>query len=375
MTVLAKSTARQLQQRGRRLVAAWDEFWFRPVDVAPLAAIRVCTGLVLLYVYAAAAPDVQSYLGPHAWIDPVAIDQLRHPPASGDSPVRTWWGQSVWFGVDSPAAIALIYAAFLVAIVCFTVGLCTRAANVAVWIGHLSFIHRAFLSWSGMDTVLAMLTFYLLFGPSGAAFSVDRRLRRRPAPEHTWNANTALRLIQIHMCVIYLCAGLGKLQGSQWWDGTAVWMTLALHEFAPFDLTWLGRLGDTFALLLSNVGVLLTLGFEIGFAFLIWNPRIRPALLALAVFLHAGIGFFMGMAAFGAAMLTGCVSFLDAGDIRSFVGRFMRSFHAAPELSQSLSPGRGSFAGRQRSGESERVLGMSAMFTSDSTDRIHRART
>lgn len=333
MTALAKSTARLVLQRGRRLVAAWDQFWFRPVDVAPLATIRVCTGLVLLYVYAAAAPDVQSYLGPHAWIDQVAIDQLRHPPAGGDSTAPAWWGQSVWFGVDSPAAIALIYAAFLVAIVCFTVGLCTRVANVAVWIGHLSFIHRAFLSWSGMDTVLAMLTFYLLFGPSGAAFSVDHLLRRRPAPEQTWNANTALRLIQIHMCVIYLCAGLGKLQGSHWWDGTAVWMTMALHEFAPFDLTWLGRLGDTFALLLSNVGVLVTLGFEIGFAFLIWNPRIRPALLALAVVLHAGIGFFMGMAAFGAAMLTGCVSFVDAGDIRSFVGRFMRLFQAAPSRS------------------------------------------
>jgi hypothetical protein len=316
---------------------------------------------VLLYVYAAGAPNVQSYLGPHAWIDPVAINQLHHPPVNGDSPARTWWGQSIWFGVDSPAAIALIYAAFLTAIVCFIVGLCTRVANVVVWIGHLSFIHRAFLSWSGMDTVLAMLTFYLLFGPSGAVFSVDRRLRRRPIPEHTWNANTALRLIQIHMCVIYLCAGLGKLQGSQWWDGTAIWMTMALHEFAPFDLTWLGHLGDTFALLLSNVGVLMTLGFEISFAFLIWNPRIRPALLALAVLLHAGIGFFMGMAAFGAAMLAGCVSFLDAGDIRRFVGRFCDRFR----------PHRSVRRPQPRSGESEHVLGRSAMFVTDSTSRIH----
>ena len=88
MTVLAKSAARQLLQHGHRLVAAWDEFWFRPVDVAPLAAIRVCTGLVLLYVYAAGAPNIQGYLGPHAWIDPVAIDQLHHPPVSGDSPAR-----------------------------------------------------------------------------------------------------------------------------------------------------------------------------------------------------------------------------------------------------------------------------------------------
>src|SRR5205823_4904323 len=104
------------------------------------------TGLVLLYVYATAAPDVQSYLGPHAWVDPAAIDQLRQPPAPGDGPAPLLWGPSVWFYVHSPTAVALTYAAFLIFIVCFTLGLFTRTANVAVWVGHLSFIHRAFLS-------------------------------------------------------------------------------------------------------------------------------------------------------------------------------------------------------------------------------------
>lgn len=332
MMALPKRLAGQALLRGRRLTAAWDRFWFTPADVAPLAAVRVCTGLVLLYVYGAAAPDVQNYLGPHAWVDPAAIDQLRHPPGPGDASVPRWWGQSVWFYVNAPAAVGLLYAAFLASIVCFTLGLFTRAANVAVWVGHLSFIHRAFLSWCGMDTVLAMLTFYLLLAPSGAAFSLDRRRARTAAPPESWTANVALRLIQVHLCVIYLCAGLGKLQGNRWWDGTAVWMTMALHEFAPFDLTWLGHLGDEVCLFLSNVGVLLTLGLEIGFAFLVWNPRARPVLLGLAVVLHAGIGLFMGMGAFGAAMLTGCLAFVDAGLIRRCVARW------APDPARRVGP-------------------------------------
>src|SRR5207244_1990257 len=80
--------------------------------------------------------------------------------------------------------------------------------------------------------------------PSGAAFSLDRRRARTVVPAKSWTANVALRLIQIHLCVIYLCAGLSKLQGNRWWDGTAVWLTMTLHEFAPFDVTWLGYLGD-----------------------------------------------------------------------------------------------------------------------------------
>jgi hypothetical protein len=126
-------------------------------------------------------------------------------------------------------------------------------------------------------------------------------------------------MIQVHMCIVYLSAGLSKLQGSQWWDGTAVWNSMAMYEFSVVDVTRLGYLGDTVCLAISNAGVLLTLALEIGFVFLIWNPAMRPAVLALAVVVHAGIGALMGMAAFGAAMLTGCVAFVDASIIRSRV--------------------------------------------------------
>jgi hypothetical protein len=326
MTALLKRVAGQGLMRAGCLRDAWDQFWFTPADVAALAAIRVCTGLVLFYTYATIAPDVLNYLGPHAWVDSATVDQFRRPAGPGEAPAPAWWGQSVWFYLDSPSAVVLIYAAFLAAIVCFTLGLFTRLANVAVWAGHLSFIHRAFVGWCGMDTVLAMLTFYLLFAPSGAAFSLDRRRSRAAVPQSSWSANVALRLIQLHICVIYLCAGLSKLRGNRWWDGTAVWLTMNLHEYALLDFTWLGHFGDDVCLLLSNVGVLATLGFEIGFTFLVWNSKARPALLWLAVFLHAGIGLFMGMGAFGAAMLTGCVAFVDPSQIRTIVSRWAPRF-------------------------------------------------
>jgi hypothetical protein len=325
--------------RGRRLGEAWSRFWFTPTDVAVPAAIRICTGLVLLYVYGTVAPDLQSYLGPHAWVDPQALEEIRHPAevGMGEAP---WWGWSVWLYVTAPAGVWLLHAAFLAAIVCFTVGLWTRAANAVVWVGHLSFLHRAFVSWSGMDTILAMLTFYLLLAPCGSAFSLDRRRARTAVARESWTANLAVRLIQVHLCVIYLCAGLSKLQGSHWWDGTAVWRTMAMHEFAPFDATWPGHLGDDFCLLLSNVGVLLTLGFEIGFAFLVWDRRARPALLALAVLLHAGIGFFMGMGAFGAAMLTACLSFVDADQVRAVVARLTPGARGPGEDARASAPAR-----------------------------------
>ena len=306
-----------LRRRWANLAAGWDHFWFTPADPTPLAAIRICTGLVLLYTYAACTPALLDFIGPHAWVDGTAIEQLRqlgqNAPAADGSQTTRWWGHSVWFYVQQPAVLWLGHVVFLAAVVSFTLGLFSRSAAVVVWLGHLSFVHRGFSHGSGMDTVLAMLTFYLLFAPTGAALSLDRLRQRRRSPsgpEPSWAANVIIRMIQVHTCVIYLFAGLSKLQGARWWDGTAVWIVMMLPEFAPADVGWLAGWGEWPWLIVSQLGVLLTLGLEISFVFLIWQRPLRPVLLFLAVLMHGGIGLFMGMGPFGAAMLTGCLSFV-----------------------------------------------------------------
>lgn len=304
------------------ITADWNRFWFAPTDPSTLATIRISTGMVLLCSYIACTLDILDFIGPNAWVDAQAMGQMRHYGVEGGVDDMLGAGQSIWFYVQHPVAVVCLHGAFLLAILGFTVGWWTRTMNVAVWVGHLSFIHRAVLCWSGMDTILAMLTFYLMFAPAGAVYSVDcRRQPRCAEPVRSWPANTVIRLIQIHMCIIYLCAGLSKLQGARWWDGTAVWTVMMLSEFAPLDMSWLGHLGDVPCLLLSNVGVASTLTMEISFAFLIWNPRVRPKLLLLAFLLHNGIGLFMGLESFGAAMLTGCLAFVPPDVVRSLVSR------------------------------------------------------
>ena len=54
-------------------------------------------------------------------------------------------------------------------------------------------------------------------------------------PVKSVSANFALRLLQIHVCIIYAAAGLSKLPGAKWWDGTAIWYTIANFEFAPMQ--------------------------------------------------------------------------------------------------------------------------------------------
>jgi hypothetical protein len=196
----------------------------------------------------------------------------------------------------------------------------------------ISYIQRAPTSLFGMDTMMNLLMLYLIIAPSGAALSVDRLWnrywatrqalrKRRPAPALTGpaprvSANLALRCIQVNVCIIYLAAGLSKLQGQAWWNFNAVWLTMANPEFSPLHIelytAFLRFLCEhrLFWELFMTGGVTLTLIMEIGFPFLVWTRRLRWFVLTMAVMLHIGIAVFMGLNTFSLMMLTLVLSFL-----------------------------------------------------------------
>ena len=110
--------------------------------------------------------------------------------------------------------------------------------------------------------------------------------------------------MQVHLCVIYLAAGLDKAMGRQWWNGEAIWQTVSQPAFSTFDLSWLAR--HSWIPMLAGWG---TLVVEIGYAFLIWPRRTRKVWCIATIGLHLGIGLFMGLVFFSSVMilLTGCL--------------------------------------------------------------------
>src|SRR5262249_38952594 len=193
---------------------------------------------------------------------------------------------SVWFHVTDPFWMGVVHAAIVLVMLLFTLGICTRVTAALSWFGALCYIHRAPEILYGVDTMMVILLLYLTIGPSGAALSLDRwlahwwacrRARREGRPEPPWQApgaaataSLAIRLIQIHFCMIYLASGLSKLLGGVWWNGTAIWYTMSNYEFAPFPfppyvafLRFLGAHRPLREVFLEG-GVLFTLVLEIG---------------------------------------------------------------------------------------------------------------
>ena len=163
-----------------------------------------------------------------------------------------------------------------------------------------------------------MLAMYVMLGPCGARYSVDRLLAIRRGKtdadpdyvDESWTATLAVRLIQTHLCVIYLFGGLGKLQGRAWWTGEAIWLSVANPEYRSLDMTWLApEWGLRFGELLAHA----TVFFELFYICLIWNRWTRPLVLLTALGVHGFIGLAMGMPEFALAMITANAAFLPRG--------------------------------------------------------------
>jgi hypothetical protein len=294
-------------------LAGWNAFWFTPADPLPLAVVRICTGALLAWSAAVWLLDAPAFFGDDAWLAPHDVWRMNDQP----------WQWSWYFSLGSSAAIRLLTAAWLVAAVCLMLGLTTPLAALVSLAGLVSAANRAPLNTFGLDDTLGLLLVPLLVGPSGAVLSLDALLGWGD-PRPSVRANIALRLLQVHLCVVYLFSGCGKLLGASWWEGTALWGAIANGQYRTLDLTGLARHP-----LVVNALTLATLWWEVGYAALVWPRLTRPAVLAMAAPVHLGIGLAMGMMEFGLAMLAANLAFVSADTFRAL---FLRSSSTSERL-------------------------------------------
>jgi hypothetical protein len=302
---------------------AWNQFWFSPADPTTLCLIRVLAGLMLFYTHAVWTLDLTAFFGDHSWLSREVIAQANQDGYS--------WSVLCW--CRSSTTLWAMHVIALTTFALLTIGLWTRAAAVLAFVFTVSYAHRAPGALYGLNQINSMLSLYLMVGPCGSRFSVDAWRAGRNLDASSVTANLAIRLMQCHLCVIYLFAGLSKLQGASWWTGFAFWGGIANQEYQTLDLTWLANWP-----LVINALTHLTVAFELSYCVLIWNRWTRPFMLLLAVGLHLGIVLALGMPTFGLAMMIVNVAFISPSLIRTFAnGPARRDDDTPPEIQQQTS--------------------------------------
>ncbi len=290
--------------------AAWNTFWFTPADPLPLAVVRILTGLLLTWSCIVWLLDPDAFFGDRGWLAPTDVWRMNDQP----------WQWSWFFAMPGPDGARVLASIALLAAVLLTLGLATPIAAVVSLLALVSAANRAPLNTFGLDDTLGMLLIGLAVGPSGARLSLDERLlgagQGSAAP--SVRANVAVRILQVHLCVVYFFSGCGKLFGASWWEGTAIWGAAANVQYRTLDLTWLA-----WHPLVVNAITLGTLFWEVAYAALVWPRLTRRLFLAMAVMVHLGIGLAMGMMEFGLAMITANLAFVPAAAWRQVLPKFL----------------------------------------------------
>lgn len=299
----------------REALAAWDRFWFTPAEPHTLALLRILGGAMIFYTHLVWGLQLEAFLGPNAWVDNATARALQHD----------WYTWSYLWYIESPALLWTLHIAALVVLAMFTLGLATRFTSVLTFVITLSYCHRLHGALFGLDQVNAFLATYLMLAPCGEVYSLDRWIRTRrlgsaPAPRLSVMTNIATRLIQLHLCVIYLFGGISKLRGDMWWDGSAVWAAFANLEYQSLDMTWMANFTWAIALMTH-----LTIFWEAFYCLTVWPRWSRPITLLLAVAVHGGIALCLGMKTFGLAMIIANMAFLSpalvAGGMNLLTGK------------------------------------------------------
>jgi hypothetical protein len=300
-------------------LAAWLNFWFYPVSGAQLAALRIGTGLVLLYLLFVTSFDLEAHFGVAGWGEEAALRVLD--PLAWPFSVLHWFPNPFWLWAVHVLAI-IVAVAFLIGILPF-------------WSGSLmlffllSYSHRNPAVLVGLDALLWMALFYLLLTPCGRMFGVMATApppqpayvpgleARAPGPH--WEG-FPIRVLQVHLCILYFLAGLAKLT-PDWLAGTVFWHPRLVETGVPLAQETLRAHPQWSALVIY--GVLLFLLF---FPILVWMRRFRYPMLGLALGMHLGLGAVWGHLPVHLLMLVLLLAFVEPAHLDAALQRILGAF-------------------------------------------------
>src|SRR4029079_6029405 len=129
------------------------------------------------------------------------------------------------FGITEHTAVILLLSAYAGSLVSLALGFHARLSAFLAWGLHLGFMTSGFASFYGVDRLANTFLFYLFLFPSGRAWTFASR--SASSREKETIPVGSLRVMQVHLCVIYFAAGLDKAGGSEWWTGEAIWQAIS----------------------------------------------------------------------------------------------------------------------------------------------------
>ncbi|WP_079084121.1 HTTM domain-containing protein [Streptomyces longwoodensis] len=300
-----------------RADSAWDLLTGRPVSLYATAVLRIGYGLLYLAFLLREFPHRDEIWGPGSPWTPSLAAQLFDQTG--------WW--SFLLLSDSRTYFELCYALALLTSALFLLGWRTRATSLLFAGVVVSFHARAIFMTDGGDNLLLLMALYLTLTACGRRWSLDARRARIKAARTdvartrhvvapdlrvarrtlvTVVHNCGVLVIAAQVCFLYGSAGLYKVQGSFWDDGTALHYVLNLELFQPWPA--LSHAMDRCPLAMAVAGYLTVLT-QVAFPFVLFG-RLKYPVLTVLLGMHVAIAVVLGLPLFSGTMIVADAVFL-----------------------------------------------------------------
>ena len=206
-------------ERSGERVCAW---FLAPVSVYPLVVCRIGLGAVMFLAYLHYAPHLETLLG-----DDGLVVYLRGFTFQSE-PKNLYW---------------YVFALLLVSALSFCLGFFTRSSAIVLVLCHRFFLPLSeHFTW-GWSFLINGFILYTAFSQAGLYYSLDQQRKKKKDPAFEFSGTTSawpLRLIQIHICMIYIAASWHRFDNPEWLLGEKVFVAATLPVFARFlQVNWL----------------------------------------------------------------------------------------------------------------------------------------
>ena len=266
--------------------------WFYdPQPVHAISVTRALLGAILFCCYLLYRPSMEWYYGS----DGLLVYLLNMEPPYTVTQTYLW-----------PLTIALMASAL-----CFSIGLFTRPAGLALAVLHYSFVRFGIVhTWGWAETIPLYIVYVSLSG-ANQWLSVDAWwAARRGQPMSTEAPAWALRLLQFHVSMVYVAAAWHRIDDGAWIRGEIVYEALSNSWYTRFPTVdfqpWKPLL---------SLATWATEAAELSAPIALWIPRLRPYWVVALLSLHAGLQLGASVGWWQPMMIAGLISFIDPAAI------------------------------------------------------------
>ena len=236
---------------------------------------------------------------------PIA-SRIWGPGSAYWQPYREILGYDGVFGAlqhAGPVPFWLWYVATIALALAFTLGWRTRIVTPLLFIFYTTLNGQNTPISDGGNYFIRIMLIYLILMDVSRRWSLDARRRARQESRETQTGsvlhNIGLCLVIAQICTVYLEAGLYKVQGTLWQNGTAVYYPLQSVAYGIFP-----PLADllTYFALPVFIATYVTVLAQIAFPFMLFHRITRRIVLLALLGMHLSIAVVMGLPFFSGIM-------------------------------------------------------------------------